>query len=209
MTTQETAEQKKKREDAEAAAAEEARKKDQKSKIDALKEKKEEPEEEPVKPDPVEPELSEVDKKFAYLTKIIEDQAKQIDMLIKVSDKARLASYEEKNPKSFAPKVLVSTYMGKFVTGWHMTMNNVYKDANDNTHVEQVVEIVVEGENDPVTMGYRDFALNKIQKISGIIVKRAKFVEDDVERETVTVRVEDKISALNGKEIELDVRFIN
>lgn len=209
MTTQETDEAKKEREAEEAATA---AKEERAAKIAALKAKKEEEAaaaETAAHAVGEEPELSEVDKKFAYLTKIIEDQAKQIDMLIKVSDKARLASYEEKNPKAFSPKVLVSTYQGKFVTGWHMVMNNVYKDANDNTHVEQVVEITVEGESDPITMAYRDYAVNKIQKVSAVVVKRARFSEDDVEREVLTVRVEDKISSLNGKEIELDTRFIN
>ena len=133
------------------------------------------------------------------------DQAEKIRMLTEVADKGRLARYEEKNrPGGLLRRATVRTWEGSLVLGWKMTTDEVGLSTVDGRTVlieKQIVSLYLDtGNKEPEVreVPLLDFSRN-YKTLPGDIVKQSKGEFG----ETYTLRLED------GRNIELDIRFIN
>ena len=119
-----------------------------------------------------------------------------------VADKNKLDKYRD----SIAPKggavVRLGTIDGKVIVGWtNMPVNICEKNATGQYHEEQQRVLLME-DGTELRGAYSDF--NKhITQIDATVISRKTTFTDIGEQEILT------LSAENGKEYEVDVRFIN
>jgi len=119
-----------------------------------------------------------------------------------VADKTKLDKYRD----SIAPKggsmVRLGTIDGKVIVGWtNMPVNICEKGATGQYHEEQMRVLLME-DGTELRGHYSDF--NKhITQIDATVISRKTTFTDIGEQEILT------LSAENGKEYEIDKRFIN
>lgn len=138
---------------------------------------------------------------FEKLVSNVGDLVKDNKMLKSVADKGRLARWESQN-RDFKEKVAkVSTMDGLIVTGWRMVIDEVGKNPNTGLWFEkQIIELHFENDTKK-EYNYSEFTrLN--QKITGKVIRDNKFTDADGIHEVLTLDIE-------GKEIDIDVRFVN
>lgn len=130
---------------------------------------------------------------------LIEKQQKQIEKLIKVADKSKLARLDENEPKGTI--IRVSTYAEKstdkplIVSSWRTIKDEVYPSESGWIE-DQVVEITLE--NDSVKeLGYKDF------------VRRLKTISVEVDSTRVRKGVTYYCFKHNDKDYEINELYIN
>lgn len=165
--------------------------------MEIKEEKSKEPELRKVPEDTVTIPKSEFD---AVLDKIkgIEEDNK---MLKSVADKGRLARWQAQH-RDFKEKIIkVTTIEGKMVNGWKMIKDEVGKNPNTGLWFEkQIIELHF---TDDTTREY-DYAdyTRLTQKVEGKVIRDNKFTDADGIHEMLTVDID-------GKELDIDIRFIN
>jgi len=140
---------------------------------------------------------SEFDSVLEKIKKMEEGQK----MLENVADKGRLARWQSQH-RDFKEKVVrVTIVEGKIVTGWKMIKDEVGKNPNTGLWFEkQIIELHFIDD----TIKEYDYAdFNRMsQKVPGTVVRDNKFTDADGVHEVLTIDID-------GKEIDIDVRFIN
>jgi len=126
----------------------------------------------------------------------LEEQAKDIQMLREVADKARLMTWEKRNIPVGARVIRISTYDKKYIKAWKMLDNDIFQDAKNLWHENQNVEIVL-SDDTKVKLTYLDFT--KVVKVECELVSRYTTPEGHH-----MMRVN-----FNGTEIDIDETFVN
>ena len=144
-------------------------------------------------------EVSKVDMN-AVLQKL-EDNKKDIAMLLDAADKGRIAKYNAMHggDKPLIRKVKVSRWgkNGEIITSWKMLINESYVDSK-GYHEKQIVEIKLEnGESKQVDLV--DFYRTVSKETSGEIIGS----KNEGGKEYAIIELED------GKKIELELRVLN
>lgn len=128
------------------------------------------------------------------------EKDKKIEMLTNISDKARLAKYEEQSTGKLIRTARISFWKNMPVVGWQ-TVKNEVGFIEGRLRVNQVVRLFMDnGTKEPVTeeVDYLYWAQN-IDGQSGEVVNRS--TSDAGEFWTVELK--------DGRKITVDIRFIN
>lgn len=127
----------------------------------------------------------------------------QNEMLIQVADKKALGTYYSRHQKDLPKIVRLNLIDGKVITSWAMLQNEVYKEAVGNAVIwreKQNVKLNLEDDSN-VELSYMDFVRKYTQVEAKIISKTTN---------ELTGELKLKVGRLdNGKEYEIDVRFVN
>lgn len=152
------------------------------------------------KVDRMEKENIDKDKKFA-------DIIKDNEMLKATADKARVQRYESQHADYTKKIARVSLFDGKIVTGWKMEYDNVGKNPNTKLWSEkQSVIISYRGANENIekekeqVMDYTAF--DKLEKINCQFIRDSVTTDEDGVHRMITLDIQ-------GKEMDIDVRFLN
>ena len=150
---------------------------------------------------PVEDTITLPKSEFDSVLKKIKDIEEKNDMLESVADKGRVARWQAQH-RDFKEKIVkISTIEGKVVTGWRMIKDEVGKNPNTGLWFEkQIIELHFI-DNTKKEYDYADFT-RLTHKIKGKVIRDNKFTDADGMHEMLTIDVD-------GKEIDIDVRFIN
>lgn len=147
------------------------------------------------------PKTMEVD--IAFLQKLqeqIDELKKQNEKLVAVSDKARLARYEQlSNTAELVRTAKISFLDGdRPVLAWKLLDNEVFVDGRGVYHETQNVELFFDsGESEKLP--YLD-SVRRITKKAGEILSRTK---DGDGHEVLKIMLGD------GREFDIDIRFVN
>ena len=132
---------------------------------------------------------------------LIKNQATTIDMLKQISDKGRLAKYEEQNRGQLIRRANVGTWDGKVILGW-VSVKDEVGVINGVLRETQIVKLYLdEGpgkELSNVEVEYLHWYRN-VGRLYGDVVRESRTTNG----ETRTLKLED------GREFELDIRFLN
>ena len=127
----------------------------------------------------------------------------QNEMLVQVADKKALATYYSRHQQKLPNIVRLNLINGKVITSWAMPQNEVYKEAVENVLIwreKQSVNLNLEDET-TLEMPYVDY-IRKYQQIEAKVISKTT--------DEVTDSLKLKVARLdNGKEYEIDVKFIN
>lgn len=132
----------------------------------------------------------------------LDNVEKDNEMLKYASDKGRLAKYEIMNQKDIIRTAKISFLKdnkGKqqAVVAWRTVQDDVYLDAHGIYHEDQVIEVTLEDDSKN-KLRYIDFA-RLVEKKEGEIIKKKQTKDGEVF----------KIQMKDGKEYDLDIKFIN
>ena len=139
-------------------------------------------------------------KEIAELKKQAE---KQNAMLLEVADKRNLEKYFDRNQSDRKPIVRVRSIDGKTIIGWEkMKANDVYQDKREPSgwKEDQVVTLLFDDETkkDYVYVDY----IRRFEYIYCVLVGKYR---DDISGSEILKL----ISKVDGKEINIDSRFVN
>ena len=127
----------------------------------------------------------------------IEEQGKTIEMLKEVSDKSRLAVWDDKHKTKGLTIVKVSTYDDKVVLGWETVVNEVFKNGNGVWIEKQIIKLHF-SDNTELDINYLDF------------VTRTVKIEAEVNSRTTGDGTEIlNIKTKDGREFSIDIKFVN
>lgn len=199
MTSTETEEQRLAREAAEKEAAD----KEAAEKAEKERAKKEKEEKVEVSKKTLETILQRLEEQDEYIKRSKENEKRrndEIEMLKSISDKARLAKWEQQNRGSLIRNAKVSFWEGSPILGWMKGKDEVgFRDGR--LQVNQTIKLFVDkGEKEPeiVELEYLYWAQN-VDGQSGEVVE--KLQRDG--NEFWTIQLSD------GRKVTLDIRFIN
>ncbi len=136
------------------------------------------------------------------LDETIANQAKTIEMLRSVADKGRLAKFEEQNRGTqLVRRAKVGVWRGDVILGFTMVKDEVGFE-NGVLKENQVIRVYLDKgkgkEPVPTDLEYLFFYRN-LSRLEGEVIREARSSTG----ETRTIKLDD------GREFELDVRFIN
>jgi len=157
--------------------------------------------------------LEDILGKIKDLEKARENDSKMIDkltednkMLLGIADKKRLADYEIKNNNGTLIKTAkVWLYDGKFILGWKMVSNRVVANLHRGiVESEQTIKLKLQKTVDPKEGTEEKIVLYK------------EFIDQKVSEEGDVIRVISeeestfyKIQLKDGREVEVDVKYLN
>lgn len=159
-----------------------------------------------VKKDTLEQILARIEAQDALITSLDEKNTRQqseIEMLKTVSDKGRLAKYEEKQRGSLVTKARVAFWEGVPVLGWTKEVDAVGFTQDGRLTVNQKIRVFLD-------------KLGADKKPESVVVEYLYWVQNTqtTEGEVVAKTETDtgrywKIRLPDGREVTLDIRFIN
>ncbi len=138
---------------------------------------------------------------FDAVLKRIEGIEKKNEMLEKVADRGRLARWKTENQDFKTKDVRVSSLDGKIINGWKTVKDEVGKNPNTGLWFEKQIIEVHFTDSTKKEMDYADFQ-RRIIKVNGHVIRTNKFNDADGSHEIFTVDID-------GKEIDIDIRFVN
>lgn len=126
-------------------------------------------------------------------------QAEEIKKLNAISDKGRLAHWEQQHKGSIPKLYYLNVLDGKVILSWEMIKNRVWKEGGENGRwrEDQIIKVNLEDETS-VEIPYVEFTAN-LQKIQASLVDSRQIGD----------KVYLKVRTEKGKEIKIDSLFIN
>ena len=147
--------------------------------------------------------LQEINEKLEKNDKIIQEQAEEIKKLTFAADVSRLDQYDAKHRGSLIRKVKLNLFSGKIVRGWKTVKDEVGVNKEGVLVENQTVKLFLD-EGDGEKMSSIEIPIvvfsRGTEKLETEIIKRST-TSDGID--TMTVKLSD------GREIEMDVRFLN
>ncbi len=135
------------------------------------------------------------------LENTIKQQEKDISMLTTVADKGRLAKYEDKNRGTLIRTARVGIWKGDVILGWVMVKDEV-GFVHGVLQETQIIKLFLDAGpgNSPKEqeVEYLNFYRN-VSRATGDVLKESRGTNG----ETRLIKLQD------GREFELDIRFIN
>ena len=127
---------------------------------------------------------------------------KDNNMLLSVADKGRVSRYELINQEELIRTAKISFLKNekgesKAVVAWRTVQDEVYIDANGVYRENQIIEIFFDDKKSQ-KIRYIDF-VRLVEKREGEIIEKRQTKEGEIF----------KIQMKDGKEYELDIKFIN
>jgi hypothetical protein len=163
--------------------------------------------EESVEETPVKKEEEMVQVKQADLNAILgklETYEKNIDLLMKASDKERLARAQTKDGKALIPSVKIAKWddTDNYVIGWKPMTNKA--EVINGRYMEDLTTMIFFEEAEPITVPMLEFYRKTIRKDSADVVgKEQKIDERGNKVDLLKIRFE------NGKELIINSNFVN
>jgi len=148
-----------------------------------------------IKKDIVEVPRETLQKLMDRLEKVEEKNA----ILLEAADKGKVARIESlRNGGKLVKSVNVNLINNKVILGWTKVRDDVYFDEQGRLHEEQSIRVIYDDKSE-VEMDYRSFSRLKDQ-ILGEVISENKNREGDTTL---------KIILPDGRELDLDVKFVN
>lgn len=129
----------------------------------------------------------------------LEKLEKDNELLKEVSDKEKLRKIEElRNGGKLVKNVNLNTLNNKIIIGWSKIKDDVYFDEQGRLHEEQIIAVVFQ-DGSKTDLDYRSFS-RLSTKLKGEVISESKDRDGNSNM---------KVLLPDGREIDIDIKFIN